>query len=206
MSKIELKVWYDEETKSLTYTTGDGKPFSLETGMPVEARKSQPEEVILPSDIPTLTLEEDKYVLNDLAISALEARPGLDKLVIREIVADDPLPVPAIAKNSAWNLSSGNILRKNCTVSYKGKQREILEPKGHAFELVPFGAGFFILKSLETQEEPLEPCDEVAVPENVYEGLDEYYSEASDTLDSFAVSHDFMTAELESNDIEELLA
>ena len=96
---------------------------------------------------PKLVLEENKYRLNNAAVTLM----GLDensKLVIK-YEESKPGSVPVIGTNTAFGISSGNKLTKSNTVACRGSNHDELSKHGTEFILVPHPNkdGLFILTS-----------------------------------------------------------
>lgn len=84
---------------------------------------------------PKLVLEENKYRLNNAAVTLM----GLDensKLVIKYEESKSG-SVPVIGTNTAFGISSGNKLTKSNTVACRGSNHEELSKHGTEFVLVP---------------------------------------------------------------------
>lgn len=128
MSRIKVKVefWYNTETNEI--------------------------EVVSPSKIDspsnnldaTITLESNKLVLNDAAISLLETFPN-DRLTI-QYHKDGNNYFPIIARDSTLNVKGGNLLTKSKTISCRGKANDKLSEYGSIFKLEEKSPGIFIMK------------------------------------------------------------
>lgn len=84
---------------------------------------------------PKLVLEENKYRLNNAAVTLM----GLDensKLVIKYEESKSG-SVPVIGTNTAFGISSGNKLTKSNTVACRGSNHDELSKHGTEFILVP---------------------------------------------------------------------
>jgi len=77
-------------------------------------------------DIIDVIIRDTQLVLSDQLVEWLGAKPG-DKISIGYIEKDDKL-TPVIAKDD-----SGHKLNKNNTISFRGKQREVLGQLGNNF-------------------------------------------------------------------------
>jgi hypothetical protein len=77
-------------------------------------------------DIIDIIIRDTQLVLSDQLVEWLSAKPG-DKISIGYIEKDDKL-TPVISKDE-----SGHKLNKNNTVSFRGKQREVLGQLGTNF-------------------------------------------------------------------------
>ena len=80
---------------------------------------------------PELTLEDNKYCLNTAAIELLgvEAEDRIDIKFEKR----DKVRVPVIGCNTAFGTQGGNRLTKSNTVSYRGKNHDLLEEYGTVF-------------------------------------------------------------------------
>ena len=78
-----------------------------------------------------LKIENNKLILSPELVSLLRASPG-DRLIIGFSVIDGKL-FPVISKNEG-----GNVLTKSNTISFKGKQKEMLLQFGDEFTISPF--------------------------------------------------------------------
>ena len=77
-------------------------------------------------DIIDVIIRDTQLVFSDQLIEWLSAKPG-DKISIGYIEKDDKL-IPVITKDE-----SGHKLNKNNTISFRGKQREVLGQLGNNF-------------------------------------------------------------------------
>jgi len=77
-------------------------------------------------DIIDIIIRDTQLVFSDQLIEWLSAKPG-DKISIGYIEKDDKL-IPVITKDE-----SGHKLNKNNTISFRGKQREVLGQLGNNF-------------------------------------------------------------------------
>ena len=80
---------------------------------------------------PELTLEDNKYCLNTAAVELLgvEAEDRIDIKFEKR----DKVRVPVIGCNTAFGTQGGNRLTKSNTVSYRGKNHDLLEEYGTIF-------------------------------------------------------------------------
>mgnify|MGYP007101869111 CR=1 FL=1 len=80
---------------------------------------------------PELILEDNKYCLNTAAIELLgvEAEDRIDIKFEKR----DKVRVPVIGCNTAFGTQGGNRLTKSNTVSYRGKNHDLLEEYGTVF-------------------------------------------------------------------------
>lgn len=77
-------------------------------------------------NIVDVAIKDTQLVFSDQLLEWLSAQPG-DKISIGYIERDDKL-VPMVEKNEI-----GHVLNKNCTISFRGKQREVLGQFGTNF-------------------------------------------------------------------------
>lgn len=82
---------------------------------------------------PRLTLEDNKYVLSTAAVELLGVEPD-DRIDIK-FEKRNKTRVPIIGCNTAFGTQGGNRLTKSNTVSYRGKNHELLEEFGNVFSL-----------------------------------------------------------------------
>lgn len=80
---------------------------------------------------PELTLEDNKYCLNTAAVELLGVEVD-DRLDIK-FEKRDKVRVPVIGCNTAFGTQGGNRLTKSNTVSYRGKNHDLLEEFGTVF-------------------------------------------------------------------------
>jgi len=80
---------------------------------------------------PELTLEDNKYCLNTAAIELLDVEAE-DRLDIK-FEKRGNTRVPVIGCNTAFGTQGGNRLTKSNTVSYRGKNHDLLEEYGTVF-------------------------------------------------------------------------
>lgn len=80
---------------------------------------------------PELTLEDNKYVLNSAAIELLGVEAD-DRIDIK-MEKQGKIRVPVIGCNTAFGTQGGNRLTKSNTVSYRGKNRDLLAEYGTVF-------------------------------------------------------------------------
>ena len=80
---------------------------------------------------PELTLEDNKYCLNTAAIELLGVE--VDDRIDIKFEKRDKVRVPVIGCNTAFGTQGGNRLTKSNTVSYRGKNHDLLEEYGTVF-------------------------------------------------------------------------
>lgn len=80
---------------------------------------------------PELILEDNKYTLNTAAVELLGVEAD-DRLDIK-FEKRDKVRIPVIGCNTAFGTQGGNRLTKSNTVSYRGKNHDLLEEYGTVF-------------------------------------------------------------------------
>ena len=80
---------------------------------------------------PELILEDNKYVLNTAAVELLGVEAD-DRIDIK-FEKRDKVRIPVIGCNTAFGTQGGNRLTKSNTVSYRGKNHDLLEEYGTVF-------------------------------------------------------------------------
>jgi hypothetical protein len=80
---------------------------------------------------PELILEDNKYVLNSAAVELLGVEAD-DRIDIK-MEKQGKIRVPVIGCNTAFGTQGGNRLTKSNTVSYRGKNRDLLAEYGTVF-------------------------------------------------------------------------
>jgi len=104
----------------------DDLPKAKKTSSSKKATKKTDE-----SSEPQLILEENKYSLNSAAVELLGVEPE-DRLDIK-MEKRGKVRVPVIGCNTAFGTQGGNRLTKSNTVSYRGKNHDILAEYGTVF-------------------------------------------------------------------------
>lgn len=104
-----------------------------------------------PNEKPQLILEENKYHLNNAAMSVLHVTAG-DRVDIRYKVVNG-VETPFIGNNEAWGDKNGNKITKSQTVSFRGSNNEQLSKYGSVFTLIDRENGLFELNSGAIPEE-----------------------------------------------------
>jgi hypothetical protein len=102
----------------------DDLPKAKKTSTP---KKSKADE----NPDPELILEDNKYVLNTAAVELLGVEAD-DRIDIK-FEKRDKVRVPVIGCNTAFGTQGGNRLTKSNTVSYRGKNHDLLEEYGTVF-------------------------------------------------------------------------
>lgn len=126
------------------------------------------------SSEPTLTLEDNKYCLNQAAVDLMEVEPDCKLDIKYEKRGKETIPV--IGTDTAFGTKQGNKLTKSLTVACRGSKNEELSKYGTEFILVPHETkdGIFILQNEDakleralddTLEKPDEPEEEIGLPD-----------------------------------------
>lgn len=147
MSKIKFELTFD--TESYEFSVVNTETGEIQTCKVSKKKKSNKNE----SPIPTLTLESNKYILNQAAIDALEVQPD-DKIDIKYEKQGKQM-IPVIANDEVWQTHSGNRLTKSYTVAFRGSKNEQLSKYGTTFTLIPHEkeVGRFYLDNGTSKEE-----------------------------------------------------
>jgi hypothetical protein len=101
-------------------------PKAKKTSSPKKSTKKADE-----NPNPELILEDNKYCLNTAAVELLGVEVD-DRLDIK-FEKRDKVRVPVIGCNTAFGTQGGNRLTKSNTVSYRGKNHDLLEEFGTVF-------------------------------------------------------------------------
>ena len=130
--------------------------------------KSKKEE----STVPSLILEENKYCLNQAAITLMGVEPDCKLDIKYEKRGKETIPV--IGSDESFGTHNGNKLNKSLTVACRGSKREELSKYGTEFTLVPHETkdGIFILQNKNADFEPTvnnvsEIEDEIELPDDI---------------------------------------
>lgn len=139
------------ETKCIKKTID--KLVNVEDEKPKRTSKAKKVE----TDVPTLTLEDNKYCLNKAAIELMGIEAGC-KLDIKYQKVDKTV-VPVIADDEVWGTHGGNKLTKTFTVACRGSKNEELAKYGNSFTVVlhPKEVGLFILENGSAKVEQDDP-------------------------------------------------
>lgn len=132
--------------------------------------KSKKEE----SSEPTLTLEDNKYCLNQAAADLMGVEPDCKLDIKYEKRGKETIPV--IGTDTAFGTKQGNKLTKSLTVACRGSKNEELSKYGTEFILVPHETkdGIFVLQNEDakleralddTIEKPDGPEEEIELPD-----------------------------------------
>lgn len=144
---MELCNIYFDDGKYLIVNSETGESKELELTAPKKASTSAKKSKKTDDNpIPTLTLLDNKYSLNQAAIDlmGLEADDRVDVKYEKR----GKTTVPVIGKDEAFGTHGGNRLTKGLTVSCRGKGRDELAAFGETFTIEPHDTkdGLFILK------------------------------------------------------------
>ena len=130
--------------------------------------KSKKEE----STVPSLILEENKYCLNQAAITLMGVEPDCKLDIKYEKRGKETIPV--IGSDESFGTHNGNKLNKSLTVACRGSKREELSKYGTEFTLVPHETkdGIFILQNKNANFESTvsdvpEAEDEIELPDDI---------------------------------------
>lgn len=118
------------------------------------------------SNVPTLTLEANKFTLNSNAIALLKATAG-DKIDIKYQKKENA-SIPIIGLSSEFGTpDNGNKLTKSNTVAYRGKANTELKKFGSVFTLSPSDTqGLFELVSENAPQEVSITDDAIQIPDD----------------------------------------
>lgn len=128
------------------------------------------------SSEPTLTLEENKYCLNQAAADLMSVEPDCKLDIKYEKRGKETIPV--IGTDSAFGTKQGNKLTKSLTVACRGSKNEELSKYGTEFILVPHETkdGIFLLQNEDVKLERAlddtidkgdEPEEEIDLPMDI---------------------------------------
>ena len=173
--KYQVKV--DTETGEMTTKCVsrkiDKSNFEVSEVKPVKkTSKAKKEE----SSEPTLTLEENKYCLNQAAADLMGVEPDCKLDIKYEKRGKETVPV--IGTDTAFGTKQGNKLTKSLTVACRGSKNEELSKYGTEFILVPHETkdGIFVLQNEDskleqalddTLEKPDGPEEDIELPMDI---------------------------------------
>lgn len=106
---------------------------------------------------PTLQVLDNKIQLTQAAIELIGAKVG-DKLVINYWTVDNQTTFPVISL-ATDKTEEGTKITKSLTMSYRGKQNEILKIYGEKFTIEPFNDTMFKLTKMEEENLAEEEID-----------------------------------------------
>lgn len=128
--KVLFTYEQDDETGEVKVVNrevvNDDLPKAKKTSSPKKSTKKADE-----NPNPELILEDNKYCLNSAAVELLGVEVD-DRLDIK-FEKRDKVRVPVIGCNTAFGTQGGNRLTKSNTVSYRGKNHDLLEEFGTVF-------------------------------------------------------------------------
>ena len=177
--KITITTEYlDESTGELIVDTREYLDDSIKASKKKSSSSKSTPKIDDSNPNPTLTLEDNKYILNAAAIEALGVEPG-DTIDIKNQKVGTK-KVKVIGSSETFGTKSGNKLTQKGTVSYRGKSNDELSKLGTVFNLEPHPnvSGLFILKG-DNQEE-----DDDIVPD------DEDVVDSVDVEDALEITED----------------
>lgn len=107
---------------------------------------------------PQITLESNKYILNN-SVASLMGVKWEDRLDIKyQPIEKGGLMFPIIGTDVSWKTKSGNKITKSLTVSCRGNANELLSKYGDTFTVTPWKGheGLFVLiGNKDRSEEPV---------------------------------------------------
>lgn len=175
--KVTITTEYlDESTGELFTDTREYLDDSIKASKKKStSSKSSSAKIDDSNPIPTLTLEDNKYILNAAAIEALDVEPG-DTIDIKNQKIGTK-KVKVIGSSMTFGTKAGNKLTQKGTVSFRGKSNDELSEFGNIFILEPHPnvSGLFVLKgnNQEDEEEVIpEEEDTVEVDEEIEDALE----------------------------------
>lgn len=115
-----------------------------------------------PNEKPQIILYDNKYQLNNAAMSLLNVSAG-DRIDIRYQIINK-VETPIIGSIDAWGDKNGNKITKSQTVSFRGSANEQLANYGNTFTLKEYKNGLFILDSGNMPV--IEEDDNIQIPED----------------------------------------
>lgn len=126
--KVLFTYEQDDETGEVKVinreVVNDDLPKAKKTSSPKKSKADENPE-------PELILEDNKYSLNTAAVELLGVEAD-DRIDIK-FEKRDKVRVPVIGCNTAFGTQGGNRLTKSNTVSYRGKNHDLLEEYGTVF-------------------------------------------------------------------------
>lgn len=184
--KLLFEVRVDNETGELTTVcvkkSIDKSGFKTTEAKPKRASKAKKVE----SDVPTLTLEDNKYCLNTAAVELMGVT-NEDKLDIKYQKVGKNV-VPVIATDDTWGTHSGCKVTKSFTVACRGSKNTELAKYGTSFTVVPHDktVGLFILQNgdLKVEDNDPELEDLMQVEEDITFPVDEDLQGLIDDVDA----------------------
>lgn len=170
--KYQVKV--DTETGEVTTKCVSQKLDKSIGGIDAKPAKRTSKAKKEESSEPTLTLEENKYCLNQAAADLMGVEPDCKLDIKYEKRGKETVPV--IGTDTAFGTKQGNKLTKSLTVACRGSKNEELSKYGTEFILVPHETkdGIFVLQNEDakleralddTLEKLDEPEEEIGLPD-----------------------------------------
>lgn len=159
----------NEETGELTTTDYDVTELVASKVGTVKKTSTRKKKVEDNDPDPKLTLEDNKYVLNEAAVTALGVEAG-DRIDIKyEIKNKQENPIIGSSENLGTP-AAGNKLTKSNTVSFRGKNHDKLAQYGTVFTFKPSPKGkgtFYIIgdapQAVPVNEEPVDNSNDVDI-------------------------------------------
>jgi hypothetical protein len=179
ITKITLTVDVNPETLEC-------KIIKQENAKSESTRKVEP----LGGTEPKIVLEDNKYMLNEVAASLMGVSPE-DRLAIRYKKIDKVL-FPVIGKQEAFNIKSGNRVTKGLTVSCRGAGNEELAKYGSVFTVTPMKGSSDLFVLIGDTDAPNQEDSEIDTTQEE-EAPEEDLTLENDTIDnndSFEISDD----------------
>lgn len=159
--KLEFFITIDTDTQEfevVNKSTGETKT------LPIQTKKVIKRKEVIESDIPELTLSDNKYTLNSKAIELMQVEPDM-----RLDIKFDSNGNPVIGTDNAFGTpGAGNVLTKSNTVRYSGKNNVRLAEFGTIFKIEnhPIKEGIFTLVGDKPIMNPVQD-DKVEIPDEM---------------------------------------
>lgn len=184
---ITLKYQVSVNTKTGEMTTKcisrkiDKSNFEVGKDKPKRQTKSKKNEC----SEPTLTLEDNKYCLNQAAVELMNVSPD-DKLDIKyEKRGKETIAV--IGSDDSFGTHSGNRLTKSLTVACRGSKNQELSKYGTEFLIIPHETkvGIFILQNKNAKVDVKEEIEDLnELEETLSMPIDEDLQDLIDSSDA----------------------
>lgn len=166
--QVKVDIETGEMTTKCISRKVDKLNFEVTESKPAKrASKAKKEE----SSEPTLTLEDNKYCLNQAAADLMGVEPDCKLDIKYEKIGKETIPV--IGTDTAFGTKQGNKLTKSLTVACRGSKNEELAKYGFEFILVPHDKkdGIFILQNEDSKlEQALD--DTIEKPDSAEEEIE----------------------------------
>lgn len=174
--KITITTEYlDESTGEVFTDTREFLDDSIKTTKKKSSSSKSSAKIDDSNPIPTLTLEDNKYILNAAAIQALGITPGESTIDIKNQKIGTK-KVKVIGSSDTFGTKAGNKLTLKGTVSFRGKSNDELSEFGNIFTLEahPNVSGLFILKGNNQVdiEEVVPEEEDIEVDEDIEDALE----------------------------------